>query len=95
MILSALTPLSPDEDEAHSLGSSLLGICEESTACASLDMLKWVYESTPCTVCRHSAVKQMAAIGGVPPEIVAECLDDADDDLRHLAQAFGESIPGS
>lgn len=86
LILSALAPLSPDEDEAHSFGSSLLKICEENTACTSMDMLNWVYESTPCTVCRHSAVTQMAAIGGVPHEIVAECLDDADEDLRCLAK---------
>lgn len=95
LILSALAPLSPDEDEAHSIGSSLLDICRENTACTSLGMLKWVYEYTPCTVCRHSAVMQMAAIGGVPPEIVAECLDDADEDLRHLAQEFGDLIPDS
>lgn len=95
LILSALTLLPPDEDEAHSLGSSLLNICDENTSGASLDMLKWVYESTPCTVCRHSAVKQMAATGRVPPEIVAECLDDADEDLRHLAQEHRELIPGS
>ncbi len=97
LILSALTLLSPDEDEAHSLGSSLLKIRQENTACTSLDILKWVYESTPCTVCRHIAVEQMAAIGGVPPEIVAECLDDADEDLRHLAKesavATGQQLP--
>lgn len=96
LILSALAPLSPDEDEAHSLGSSLLKICENNTARTSLDMLKWVYESTPCTVCRFSAVKQMAEIGGVPPEILAECVDDADGDLRHLAKelvvAMGQQL---
>lgn len=90
LIISALMPLVPDEDEAHSLGSSLLNICDENTACTSLEMLRWVYEATPCTVCRHSAVKQMAVIGSVPPEIVAECLDDAEEDLRHLAQERGE-----
>ena len=97
LILSALASRSPDEDEAHSLGSSLLRICEGNSTCSSLDMLKWVYESTPCTVCRHSAVKQMAAIGCVAPEIVAECLDDADEDLRHLAKelavATGQQLP--
>lgn len=95
LIMSALAPLSPDEDEAHSLGSSLLNICDENTSGASLEMLKWVYESTPCTICRYCSVKQMAAKGRVPPEIVAECLDDADEDLRNLAQERGELIPGS
>lgn len=95
LIMSAVKPLTPDEGEAHNLGSSLLNICDENPLRTSLEMLKWVYETTPCTVCRHSAVKQMAATGSVPPEIVSECLDDADEDLRHIAQESGELIKGS
>lgn len=86
LIMSALALLSPDVDEAHNLGSSLLDICDANTSCASLDMLKWVYESTPCSLCRYSSVKQMAIIGEVPHEIFAECLDDANEDLRNLAE---------
>lgn len=95
LILSVLAPLAPDQDEAHSLGSSLLNICDENAACTSLEMLKWVYDFTPCTICRYAAVKQMAGMGRVPSDIIAECLDDADEDLRDLAQELGELIPGS
>lgn len=90
LILAALATLSPDVDEAHNLGSSLLDICDANTSCASLGMLKWVYEFTPCTLCRYSSVKQMAVIGEVPQEILAECLDDANEDLRNLAEECKE-----
>lgn len=85
LIMSALARLSPNDDKAHSLGSDIRKIIEEYDSPGFLEMGRWLYETTPCTICRHSAVKWMMDKGCISPEIAAECLHDADEDTREIA----------
>lgn len=85
LIMSQLKQLSPADDNAHGLGSSLLDICDENISSDLLGLLVWVYEKTPCSICRHHAVKRMAELNRMPDKILAECFYDADDDIRKIA----------
>lgn len=89
LIMSALARLSPNDDNAHNLGSAILNIIEKNGSLAFQNMARWVYETTPCTICRHSAVKWMVSNESISPEILSECLHDADEDTQQIAQESG------
>lgn len=86
LIMSALNHIAPDDDNAHRLGSSILGIIKSKDAPAFVEMVRWMYETTPCTICRHSAVEWLVNNGGMSPAIIAECLYDAEEDIQRLAR---------
>ena len=44
-----------------------------------------IYENAPCTVCRHRAVDELIALDRFPDWMRAECLHDADSDIREAA----------
>jgi hypothetical protein len=86
LAMSALSRLTPDDDNAHRLGSIILDIIKENDAPGFAEMVRWVYETNPCTICRHSAVEWLVKNDGMLPAIVAECLYDAEEDIQKLAQ---------
>jgi hypothetical protein len=86
LISAALCRLSPDDDAAHAVGISILAIGKENGSATLSEALKWVYVNTPCALCRSDSLKQMIARDCFPPEILSECLYDADKDTRQAAQ---------
>lgn len=82
-IQDAVRPLT-DEYELHSVGSDLLMFKGD------LDMeslLTWVYENTPCSFCRNSAVHDLIKSKKAKSELLQECLLDCDPDTREVAEA--------
>ena len=86
LILAALRRLSPNDDNAHGIGLNILAICDENDSLVFSELMRWVYETTPCTVCRHSAVKWMVSSENATPEIIFECLHDANEEIRQLGE---------
>jgi len=84
LIMSAINRLSPNDDNAHDLGYSILKIYEENDSPVLSELLTWVYETTPCTICRRDAVECMANSGCISPETAAECLHDAEEDTQKI-----------
>lgn len=84
LIMPAISRLSPNDDNAHNFGYSILKICKENDLPVLSDLLTWVYETTPCTTCRRDAVKWMANNGCVSHETASECLHDADEDTQKI-----------
>jgi len=81
-ILAAIVPLSDDWD-VHSVAMDMLKLGKD------LDIrehLIWVYENSPCSLCRNSAVRDLIEINQAPDSILQECLLDCDTDLRKLAE---------
>lgn len=71
-----------DQDGLHGAGMSLLRIGERLPAA---EPLIWVYEMSPCSFCRETAVRQMIKTHQAPREILEECLCDSVDDTREMA----------
>jgi hypothetical protein len=70
---------------------NLLNICDENEAPDLFEALKWVYENGPCSICRKSAVEHMIKLKQIEPEVIEECLFDADEDLQKVAREFKSS----
>lgn len=78
-----------DADEAHDLVRSLLDLCEAHPGANALDCLLHVYELSPCSACRHTAVKALVDTNTAPAWVLAECTFDADPDTRAFAGIDG------
>jgi len=86
LVISVLCGLKPTDDHAHGLGLSVLNIFGENEARELKEALCWVYDSTPCTICRRECLECLKVLGEVAPHIVEECCYDASEQTRQLAQ---------
>ena len=86
LLLQALESVSPSWYELHHLGSDILAIAEQQNHPSLGKVLEWVYEETPCSNCRASAVRGLQKLEMLNEKLLLECLFDADEELRGLAQ---------
>lgn len=84
-INDALRSIAPNEDDAHSLGMSVLDLAEKHQDPALGEALVWTYENTPCSTCRGTAVEQLDRVGQLTASLAAECQFDADEHARDVA----------
>ena len=70
-----------DDSDLHRIGLDFL----DYKTVKSEALLNWVYEHTPCSFCRNSAVRDMLQHGFITRIILDECLLDCDPDTRKLA----------
>lgn len=75
-----------DADKTHGIVSSLRDLIEENGKMSDLRLPVWIYEYSPCRICRHAAVEMMVARAILPGWIAEECLADADEDIREMAK---------
>lgn len=87
LIMTGLRGLVPTPENAHSLCWSLLAITEKNASPCFLPVLDWVYEMTPCANCRFRSLRLLHNLGGMSQDIIRECLFDAEEDIRHFAEA--------
>jgi hypothetical protein len=74
------------QDDAHSLGISVLDLSEKHGSVEFVDALKWVYENTPCSHCRYNSIKNLKKLGKLDPVMLYECKFDGESDIREFAQ---------
>lgn len=74
-----------DELYVHDTGLDVLAITDEFTDSAMSELLRWVYERTPCRMCREGAVRNLLDVGPLPGEIAFEAVYDASSDTRYMA----------
>lgn len=86
LIFQALLSVEPTVDEAHTLGYSITKLAEQNNDPRLGDSLKWVYENTPCTVCRYDAVLQLHGREQLSPSLIQECLFDASEEIRDFME---------
>ncbi len=86
LILTSLRKLKLTDDNAHAAGHRLLDIFDENESSDLCELLDWIYEMTPCSMCREMAVYRMTEVEILNDELVAECLCDVDEDTRALAR---------
>jgi hypothetical protein len=86
LIMAVLSHIAPSDEEAHNMGFSISNICRENASSNLSDLLIWDYENNPCTLCRSYTVTRMLGIGALSPRLISECLHDANEEIRQLAQ---------
>ncbi len=89
--LSSFTSLSADD--LHALGYPLMEVAQRMESPElRFAMLRWVYENTPCSLCRSKPVEEMVKHGVLPDFYRRELEFDADSYSRELAT--GRAKPG-
>ncbi len=89
LIMNGLLALEiKDEHEMHTLCVGIVALCEHQMNPAFSKLLIWLYQHSPCMVCRRDALKILRQLNLVPPEIAEEFQYDAS---RYILVKFGAS----
>jgi hypothetical protein len=75
------------DDDAHSLCSSIIDLVKRHKNVEWVDVLKWAYQKTPCTYCRHKIVILLDQLQALDQILLYECQYDANGDIRVLANS--------
>jgi hypothetical protein len=86
MCAEYLAPLH-DADQAHRLVGELLDLCEAHPDSGASHCLLYVYELSPCSICRKRALKALIDTNAAPAWVLTEAAHDADPDTRALVAA--------
>lgn len=70
----------------HAIGFDLVALAE-AQGDPELASCLWVYEHTPCSLCRESAVKALLERNRAPKTLLLECLWDCSKDIRAMAKS--------
>lgn len=84
-----------DEDETHRIVGLVIDMYESNPDPEAVDCLLFVYESSPCSLCRAKAFKALVDCRAAPDRIVAEATFDVASDTRALASETSLSITAS
>jgi hypothetical protein len=76
-------------DECHLLGFSVLSFIEAHRSPEAESSLLLLYESGPCTSCRHDVVKELIAIDRIPDWMREECRHDANANICRTVDQSG------
>jgi hypothetical protein len=77
-----------DDDDLHSSVLRLLDLVEKNPGMKDKRLPVWIYEKSPCRMCRYSSVEKMADRSILPEWIARECLSDAYEDTREIAAKY-------
>ena len=72
----------------HHLGARVLDNVGGKCGRLSKRILIYIYDTTRCSCCRERAVRELGRRGFLTCEMAAECLHDANDDIRDYAMRF-------
>ena len=72
-----------DSTDLHGVILSLLKVRKEIQ---TVEILDWIVDQSPCSLCRNSAVRDLIEIGKASDSILQECLFDIDSDTRAIAR---------
>jgi hypothetical protein len=74
-----------DDFELHGTVLDLRRLLEKKKRMKDSRLPLWIYENSPCRMCRYDAVKKMVQRSILPRWIAEECLSDAYDETREIA----------
>ncbi|MCA9984793.1 MAG: hypothetical protein KDE59_10885 [Anaerolineales bacterium] len=92
LLTEALVTSKPDREDAHSLGFALLDLAEKHQGPELAEALLWMYEWTPCTICRHKALQALAELERLPLWVQQEACHDASPEIRRWASEKSEGL---
>jgi hypothetical protein len=86
LVLAALKRVSADDDGLHYLGRQVLHLCQHEDGRPLPDLARWIVDTNPCTLCRHSALHVLLKTSQLDAMFAAECRSDAHSETRKLAE---------
>ncbi len=88
LIIDKMLTRLDNEIDIHNSCSTLIDICGKHFEPALLTCLLWVYECSPCTVCREEAVKLMVQHELLPQKLQEKCQFDCIENIRNLVKEY-------
>lgn len=82
--IQATLPHSGDPYKIHLIVMRLRDLCEHNRTAGTVDCWLWIYENSPCALCRNHAVDGLKVLDLLPPAILAECRHDCLEWTREL-----------
>jgi len=73
------------DEQIHGIGLDLRSVFEHNEVADIMNSMLWVYESTPCSLCRSGAVEILIQDGAVNDDLLHECRYDCDENTRKQA----------
>jgi hypothetical protein len=81
-VIRAALFLAEDVDDLHGLVSGLVDLCSCAREPDTIDLMMFVYEYSPCGICRARVVDTMRDLKILPDWVAVECQFDAMESLR-------------
>jgi hypothetical protein len=72
LILNRLNAVEIDREDLHSIGFILVDMSKRQVNSELLILLEWIYERTPCSICREQVFKQLEIYGQLSDKLLAE-----------------------
>ncbi|MEW5858458.1 MAG: hypothetical protein AB1861_13925 [Cyanobacteriota bacterium] len=72
----------------HALGCDLVNLAKAQGSPELASCCLWVYENTPCSICRKRIVEALLELDQATESLVLECLWDCSQDIRALAKSW-------
>lgn len=96
IILNAIKEFKPicdqdSKDKAETLGRILEEIAAEQSSPDVIPLLYWAYENLPCSICRSTSVEKLQELNALTPEMLEECLYDANAGICEIATSDDHS----
>lgn len=85
LIHAALRRAGRNREALHTLGLDILHLAGHNASPALVTLLDWIYEHSPCSMCRSDAVAKWTERAPLPAKILEEGVFDADETIRELA----------
>ena len=92
LIIDALSWVTPRNEDSHQLVWDLINLAKKYKDQDLSEALKWGYENTPCTNCRHNVLLQLDSIHALTEQIIYECQFDSDERIRDFAKEKAKMI---
>jgi hypothetical protein len=80
-------PPPADPDVAHDIGAGILDIAAAQPQPELSGCLVWVYENTPCAICRERSVRSLLERERASDGLLLECVWDCSEAIRTLAKS--------
>ena len=81
-VIEALLFTPSDNTILHCATSNLIDIYDANESPETAALLLWVYENTPCSMCREMAVKRLVELNALPVKLKHECRYDCSEHTR-------------
>ena len=72
LILSKLQAVEIDPEDLHAIGFSIFYISEQQVNPELVILLEWIYDRTPCCICRDRTIEQLKIYQPLPARILTE-----------------------
>lgn len=84
--LEAALPAEAEVNHLHGVSQDLLQVAQAQSDPELAGCLRWVYEHSPCSLCREQAVRELLERERAPEDLLRECLHDVSAETRKMAE---------